>query len=195
VRAADIREFVKTGMKASKDMRTVKFPLWERIKLIPVELSYGKYYMLIVPALFIILSGLNPNGYSVDMAFRDGLRSVFNLLVAYLAGLAITPVLLPWLPFRRFSLKGLLVGWAAAIILLACDRYDFHLLGENIVEIASWFLMIGGLSSFLAMNFTGSSTFTSLSGVQKEMKTALPIQIGMAGLGLIAWVVSKFIVL
>jgi len=27
------------------------------------------------------------------------------------------------------------------------------------------------------MNFTGSSTYTSLSGVKKEMKTALPLQI------------------
>jgi acetyl-CoA decarbonylase/synthase complex subunit gamma len=66
-------------------------------------------------------------------------------------------------------------------------------MGKNSIEIASWFLMIGGLSSFLAMNFTGSSTYTSLSGVQKEMKTALPAQIVMAGLGLIAWLASKFI--
>jgi len=36
------------------------------------------------------------------------------------------------------------------------------------------------------MNFTGASTFTSLSGVKKEMKYALPLQIvlGIAGLGL-----------
>ena len=55
--------------------------------------------------------------------------------------------------------------------------------------------MIGSLSSFLAMNFTGTSTFTSLSGVQKEMKTALPAQIGMAALGVITWIVSKFVAL
>jgi hypothetical protein len=65
--------------------------------------------------------------------------------------------------------------------------------GTGWIETASLFLMIGGLSSFLAMNFTGSSTFTSLSGVQKEMKTALPVQIGMAALGVILWVISKFV--
>jgi acetyl-CoA decarbonylase/synthase complex subunit gamma len=43
------------------------------------------------------------------------------------------------------------------------------------------------------MNFTGSSTFTSLSGVQKEMKTALPIQIGAAALGIIGWIITRFI--
>jgi acetyl-CoA decarbonylase/synthase complex subunit gamma len=52
---------------------------------------------------------------------------------------------------------------------------------------------MGGISSFLAMNFTGSSTFTSLSGVQKEMKTALPAQITAASLGFIVWTITRFI--
>jgi acetyl-CoA decarbonylase/synthase complex subunit gamma len=190
VRIADLADFLRAGMKATKEMRTVRFPLKERIKLIPVELVYGKYYLILVPALFIILSGIKPNGYSFDLAFTGGLRSCFNLFIAYIAGLAITPILLPWVPFRRFSLKGLVVGWIAALILMY-----FHFLGENIIEVISWFLMMGGLSSFLAMNFTGTSTFTSLSGVQKEMKTALPVQIGINGLGVILWIVSKFILL
>jgi len=190
VRADDIQEYIQTGLKATPEMRLVEFPLWERMKLIPVELSYGSYYLFIVPALFLILSGLNPSGYSVIRAFDDGIRAVLDLVIAYIAGLVIVPILLPWIPFRRFSLKGLAIGWAAAVIL-----FYFHLLGQNLIEIASWFLMIGGLSSFLAMNFTGSSTFTSLSGVQKEMKTALPIQIGMAGLGIILWIASRFFTL
>lgn len=190
VLVVDLAAFISAGMKATKEMRTVRFPLKERVKLIPVELVYGKYYLFLVPALFIILSGLNPKGYSFDLAFTEGLRSCFNLFIAYIAGLAITPILLPLIPFRRFSLKGLIIGWIAALFLMY-----FHFLGENIIEVLSWFLMMGGLSSFLAMNFTGTSTFTSLSGVQKEIKTALPIQIGMTGLGVIAWIVSKFILL
>jgi acetyl-CoA decarbonylase/synthase complex subunit gamma len=59
----------------------------------------------------------------------------------------------------------------------------------------SWFLMIGGISSFMAMNFTGSSTFTSLSGVQKEMKTAIPVQVTMTSLGLAGWILTRFIAL
>jgi hypothetical protein len=43
------------------------------------------------------------------------------------------------------------------------------------------------------MNFTGSSTFTSLSGVKKEMKTAVPLQIIFSALGVILLVISKFI--
>ena len=153
-------------------------------------MANGKQYIVLVPAIFLILSGLNRKGYSVDLAYHDGLRSVFILLIAYITGCGITPVLLPWIPFRRFALKGLLTGWLAAFILAY-----LHFLGQGTLEIISWFLMIGSLSSFLAMTFTGTSTFTSLSGVQKEMKTAVPTQIGMAGLGVIAWIVSKFIAL
>jgi hypothetical protein len=188
VRTEDIPGFLDAEMKATRDMRAVKFSIWDRLKLIPVELAYGKYYLILVPAIFLILSGLNPKGYSVDLAYSDGLRSVFILLIAYLTGSGVTPALLPWIPFRRFALKGLVTGWLGSLILA-----HYHLLGNTYLEIISWFLMMGGLSSFLAMNFTGTSTFTSLSGVQKEMKTALPAQIGMASLGVIVWIVSKFI--
>lgn len=190
VRAVDIPVFIGDGMKSTKEMRAVKFSLWDRLKLIPVELANGTYYLILIPALFIILSGLYPKGYSIDLAFHDGLRSVFILIVTYLTGCAVTPAFLPWIPFRRFSLKGLLTGWLAALLLMY-----FHFLGHQNLEIISWFLMMGSLSSFLAMTFTGTSTFTSLSGVQKEMKTAVPVQVGMAGLGVIGWIIAKFIVL
>jgi len=188
VRADDIKAFMNAGMKATKEMREVHFSFWDRLKLIPVELAYGKLYLVLVPAVFLIICGLNRKGYSVDLAYQDGLRSVLILLIAYVTGCGITPALLPWIPFRRFALKGLLTGWIAAILLML-----FHFLGQGILENISWFLIIGSLSSFLAMNFTGTSTFTSLSGVQKEMKTAVPGQIGMAGLGVILFIVSKFI--
>ncbi len=190
VRAEDIHGFMEAGMKATNEMRAVKFSTWDRLKLIPVEMANGNHYLIWVPALFLVLSGLNRKGYSVDLAYHDGLRSVFNLFIAYVTGCGITPVLLPWIPFRRFALKGLLTGFLAAFILAY-----FHFLGHGNLEIISWVLMIGSLSSFLAMTFTGTSTFTSLSGVRKEMKTAVPMQIGMASLGVIAWIVSKFIAL
>ncbi len=190
VRAADIPAFMANGLNASERMRKVTFPLWERLKLVPVELANGGYYLLLVPAIFLILSGFYRWGYSTDLAFSDGVKAMVNLLAAYLAGSALTPALLPWIPFRRFSLKGLAIGWLAASVL-----FKIHFLGATPVSIISWFLMIGGLSSFTAMTFTGTSTFTSLSCVQKEMKTALPLQIGMAALGAAGWLLSKFITL
>jgi acetyl-CoA decarbonylase/synthase complex subunit gamma len=57
----------------------------------------------------------------------------------------------------------------------------------------AWVLLIPALSAYLAMNFTGASTYTSLSGVRKEMRWALPLEIGAGIAGLILWVGSQFI--
>ncbi len=187
VKAGDIPSFLESGLKATPAMRRVTFTLADRLKLIPVDLFYAKYYLAAIPALAILLSGLDRDGYSVDRAWNDGWKAVVNLLAGYLAGCALTPLLLPWIPFRRFSAKGLAAGWLTALLLLAT-----HMLGDSVAGQVAWFLMIGGLSSFMAMNFTGSSTFTSLSGVQKEMKTALPVQITMVAAGFTGWMLTKF---
>jgi len=188
VKAEDIPAFVANGYKATPEMRKITFNLWERMKLIPVELFYAKYYLLLIPAIFFILSGLNTQGFSADSAWNNGGRAIINLGVSYLAGCVLTPIFLPIIPFKRFSLKGLVMGWLMAILLLY-----FNFLGTNIIEIISWFLLIGGVSSFMAMNFTGASTFTSLSGVQKEMKISLPVQIFGMALGFIGWIITRFI--
>ena len=188
VRANDIKAFLEAGLKADDSMRSVNFPLIERLKLIPVEIFYWKYYLLIVPFLFLLFSGITPGGYSVDLALHSGWKTTVNLYSGYLTGCVLTPALLPWIPFRRFSLKGLVAGLLVAVLLASTG-----MLGKSLTEMTSWLLMVSGLSSFMAMNFTGCSTFTSLSGVQKEMKTALPAQIAMASLGFVGWLLTRFI--
>jgi hypothetical protein len=71
--------------------------------------------------------------------------------------------------------------------------FYFGKLGNNYFEILSWFLIISGISSFMAMNFTGASTYTSLSGVKKEMKIAVPVQISFAVIGLVLLVIGKLL--
>ena len=188
VLASDIKAFLDSGLKATNEMRTITFPFWERVKLIPVDIFYARYWLLLIPAVFLILSGLGTDGYSIDRAVIHGGRAVINLFAGYLSGCVLAPAFLPWIPFRRFSLKGLLSGLSAGLILLFSG-----LLGNNPIGQIAWILMIAGISSFMTMNFTGSSTFTSLSGVQKEMKTALPMQIVLAATGLIAWIISNFV--
>jgi acetyl-CoA decarbonylase/synthase complex subunit gamma len=188
VKAKDIPAFVANDYKATPEMRRVTFHLWDRMKLIPVELFYAKYYLILIPAVFFILAGLSAHGFSVDSSWNIGGKAIINLCASYLAGCVLTPIFLPVIPFKKFSLKGLVMGWLVAVLLLY-----FNFLGTNIFEIISWFLLIGGVSSFMAMNFTGTSTFTSLSGVQKEMRVSLPVQICGTALGCIGWIVTRFI--
>ena len=188
VRAPDIRQFMEAGMVAAPGMRLVRFSLRDRLRLVPVEMVMALKYLVLVAAVFFLLAGLGRGGYSGAQALDAGLRSTVNLLLAYLAGVVLGPVLLPWLPDRRFSLKGLSVGLVMFIVSFAAG-----LTGNGPVEIVAWALLMPAIASFLTMNFTGSSTYTSLSGVKQEMRMAVPLQIVTGATGLIVWMVSRFL--
>ena len=64
--------------------------------------------------------------------------------------------------------------------------------GTPFDAIGLW-LWIMAASSYMAMNFTGATPFTSLSGVEKEMRRGLPIQCVGACVALILWLASPFI--
>ena len=121
-----------------------------------------------------------------------GPRSVLLLLSAFLAGVAAAPALLPWLPGRAFSLKG---AWTGLLAVLAILAWGSALVGpfDNWAEAGGWLLLGPAISSFLAMNFTGCSTYTSLSGVRREMKFAVPAQVTTAVLGTALWLAGRFI--
>jgi len=176
VRAADIKVFLAAGMKATPEMRRVKFGLRERFVLTAIELTNPFKYLVIVTAVLWILSLL-------------GLRllswgTLYPYLGAILIGGFFVPALLPWIPGRAFAWKGWLLGmiWAAFV--------NFHqgLLPPTPI---SWqpatvhFLLLPAISAFLAMGFTGSSTYTSLSGVLKEMRYAVPVILASASIGVV----------
>lgn len=188
VRAADIKKFVSDGYRADREMRTVSFGFEDRVKLIPNDFVYGKFYLLGAVTLLFLISGLSSNGISYRDFPHAGGPAVLKVFLGYLAGIVITPMFLPYLPGRYFSLKGFFSGTLAFLILYLVESPT-----DNIFETISWFLIITAISSFLAMNFTGSSTYTSLSGVKKEMKFFIPFQIGFALIGIILQVIGKFI--
>jgi len=99
----------------------------------------------------------------------------------------LNPLLLPYLPGRAFSVKGFSIGIVIAPILLYLRDINLSIRPGRI-EALAWFLIIPSLSGYLAMNFTGCSTYTSLSGVKKEMRWALPLQIVMGVAGIVMWV-------
>lgn len=192
VRAEDLPAYLDAGMQATPEMRRVTFPLWERLVLVPVELVMSAKYIVAVLALLFVLSGLGPGIYSASRAWTVGLRTGLLFLSACISGAVLAPALLPWLPGRAFSTKGAWAGMATAALLVTCPWMRSEAF-VNPTGGAGWFLLIPAVSSFLAMQFTGASTYTSLSGVHRELRAALPAQGCAAALGLVLWIASLFL--
>lgn len=186
VRARDIGRFLDKGLKTDAEMRRVTFTLLDRLVLIPVELVAAVKYGLLLSACLFLLSGLNRAGYSTDLVMARGGAAAAAVLLAVLAGAVVTPLLLPWIPGRAFSVKGAIAG---ALVFIAWA------MGREIapLPLSSLGILSVALSSFLAMNFTGATAFTSLSGVLKEMRFSLPAQGIVAGTGLVLWIAGLFL--
>ena len=189
IRAVDLPAFLDAGLKATPDMRMKTFTAWERTEVIPIELVGALKTGLPVFLFFFLADSLLRKGGFGSNALSHGVFSVIAILAAILAGAVLTPIFLPWLPGRAFSLKGLIPG---VLVTLALMVFRWNARSGNI-EIAAWLFIIVAISTFLAMNFTGSSTYTSLSGVKKEMRWAVPSQIGVGVVGLVLWLGSHII--
>jgi len=63
----------------------------------------------------------------------------------------------------------------------------------SILKALGYLLILPSVSAFYAMNFTGSSTFTSFSGVLKEMRKAVPAIVISIFLGIVLVLVSSFL--
>jgi hypothetical protein len=186
IRAEDLPAYLDAGMKATQQMRIKTFPLKERAVLIPIEFVEAmKTYLIMAAVFFVISVVIGPAGFLAN-AMNFGLFAVLALLGAIIGGAVLNPLLLPYLPGRAFSIKGFSSGIVIALILL-------YLRGINLsawpgkIEAVAWLLIIPAISAYLAMNFTGCSTYTSLSGVKREMRWALPAEIACGVAGIVMW--------
>jgi len=163
IRAADIPRYLDNGMLTTPDMRELTFTLWERTVLIPVELVTALKPTTIAAVVLFIMAAIWEGG-------AQGLTTVYAYLGAVIAGVAIVPLLLPWLPGRSFAFKGTLAGvaWVAALYLLMGGKQ------WSLSLTLATFLALPAVSAFHALNFTGCTNFTSRSGVKKEMRLAIP---------------------
>ncbi len=188
VRARDLPAFLRAGLKAAGPLRRVTFTLGERLALTPVELRVILLKPSLVLGLAVLaLGGIGPEFYSVSGALTRGGAAIGALLVGVMGGAVVTPVLLPWLPWRAFAAKGALVGAGAGLVLAARYAGEAGLLG-----CLALLLGVPAVASFCAMNFTGATPFTSPSGVEREMRAALPWQIGAAVVAGAFWIASAF---
>lgn len=181
VRACDIKTFLSAGLKATDGMRRVNFTMWDRLVLTPIELLPALKVSVLVFAVALLV-----NFFAVR---PFGLPDAIMYIGAVVTGAVVTPVLLPFIPGRAFAWKGWLLGlvWTAG-----CAWLNGWSAPDSAVRALGYMLLLPSLSAFLAMNFTGSSTYTSFSGVIKEMKLAVPLIAVSAVVGILLILVNSF---
>ena len=188
VRAEDIQRFIGADYHTDGAMRKVTFSIWERTVLTPVELSHlPKPTFWVLLAVFL-LSGIGTTVFSLHDAWYRGLMAFTAYVAGVLAGAVAAPILLPWIPGRAFALKGAITGVVVGLLVVL-----FFKSGLIWLETTALLLITVAISSYLAMNFTGSTPYTSPSGVEKEMRCAIPVQAGAVVIALVAWVSAAFI--
>jgi hypothetical protein len=174
VRACDLPEYLMTHT-ATPEMRTVQFPMRDRIVLSPVELVH-----VALPTIII----------AVALWFLAGQVAAFAAISAVIAGTVIFPILLPFLPSKDFSVKGLLLGGVVALPFVYAFASAPALPGWAAAAGAlTPLLIMPAVTAYLALNFTGSTTFTSRTGVRKEIFRYVPIMALMTGIGVVLGII------
>jgi hypothetical protein len=160
VRAADLPAYLQTH-QATAEMRQVRFDLRDRLAVAAVDVVKAIPIALIAAVVAFVLGGA---------------LAAAAVLAAAFAAVLLFPALLPWLPTRSFAIKGLILG---AVVML-----PFALVAFSRDPAAAWWLRAGRalaylltlppLVAFLALMFTGSTTFTSRTGVRREIYRYAP---------------------
>jgi hypothetical protein len=186
VDASDIPAFLNAGRKATDAMRRVRFNWRDRLAVAPLELVIHFKRMLLVGLVIAALAGVSMGGFSWPEARERGGLALIMWIATYFGAGLLGPLLLPWLPSRIFSIKGAVLGLALGTLGLAVTGPAW-LLPQRL----AWLLLVTAGASHLLLNFTGSTTFTSPSGVRREVRAALPAQIATGVIGLIIWTLAR----
>ncbi|MHB1357596.1 MAG: mercury methylation corrinoid protein HgcA [Anaerolineae bacterium] len=179
VRAEDLPAYLKTG-SATPEMRRVRFNLADRLVVIPLEVVYAA-----LPALVV----------AIILYFLSGWLASLAVILAVLAGTVLFPILLPWLPTRQFSSKGLFLGGILALG-IACWSWfttSYLVWWQRIGWSLAYLLAMPAVTSYFALNFTGSTTFTSRTGVAREIKRYIPIMAILFGVGIVVLIALSII--
>jgi hypothetical protein len=175
VRAKDIPEYMRLG-KATTEMRKVTYSLKERMTIVPVEIVHNLPYLIIAEVVALLLLGP-----VVALA----------VLVSLMGAIVLFPLLLPFIPAKEFASKGMLLG-----VILALPFVLYPLLNGASIDSrfllngATYILIMAPIVSFLSLNYTGSSTFTSRTGVKREIFRWVPIMVIMLVAGVVIQIVA-----
>jgi hypothetical protein len=177
VRAEDLPDYIKTH-QATEEMRRVRFDLKDRAILVPVEIKNNLLWALPLPIILFIVSG-------IWMALL--------VLMIFVAGVVLFPLLLPVLPTKHFASKGIILGSIAGLLIWMVrfwvDNWSFGAVA--IGYLLAYVLLISPWVGYISLNFTGASTYTSRTGVRKEIFGFIPVIAVMFICGLVLLALSS----
>jgi acetyl-CoA decarbonylase/synthase complex subunit gamma len=182
LRIQDLTACLDNDMRVTSTMRELTFSFRERLALSPIEVVSGMKSFPFVGLPLALLAGFAGGIFSLNLF----LAVLVLYGISVLCGTFLSPLLLPLLPGRMFSVKGTIAG-------LACSQVCAGILGRftlvGRIDVTVMMLIMSVVSSFYLMNFTGSTPFTSPSGVRREMQLSLPVMAVAAVVGIILLVV------
>ena len=171
VHASDIPAYLENNCIATPAMRRVRFSIFDRAKIVPMEaipaLKTLGLFLLITAVLF----GITRTGIMYKQALTGVWPLVIAGVIALFTGSILTPLLLPFIPVRAFSLKGFVTGLIGTITVISLSP----ICRRTPLMTAFCLVSVPAFSSYLSFLFTGSSTYTSPSGVKAELKIAWPL--------------------
>lgn len=183
IRAEDVDAFIAQGFKASEAQRTVTFNWRERLVLTPVEFMMSFKYLGLVYLMMLLY---NVVALTKVFSLTAPIYQTLPFLLALFTGAVLFPLTLPIMPFKAFSLKSLTLSLPLTL-LIWMGRSVFYLEGSLLGFVGFSLAWIWAIA-FIALNFTGSTTFTSLSGVAYEVeqfKKVTPLVLGGSLLALL----------
>ncbi|QWR76680.1 mercury methylation corrinoid protein HgcA [Candidatus Magnetomonas plexicatena] len=188
VRVSDLKDYIKSGCKATKEMRRVHFSTIDRLVLTPMEIIPAMGIFAVFAVIMFLFFGLSATGINFVSAAKGAFPFLVLALTAILSGAFITPMLLPIIPFKSFAVKGLIVG----VLMTWFSKMLFPSLLSTTTELTIFaYIFFPAISSYAALQFTGATTFTGMSGVKKELKYAVPLYITTAVISIVMLALYK----
>jgi hypothetical protein len=192
VRSSDLRAFLDAGNVATPEMRAVTFTFAERVALSPMELvpsmRYALYAVPLLAVLALLGASIGARQFLPIALLISLLPAIAMFVLAVAAGAFLVPALLPWIPGRAFTVKGAVIGAVVALLALAAAPGMLGLL--SVWGWAAVVLAVASAASYIGVNFTGSTPYTSPSGVERELRAAIPWEAAALGVALVSWTVA-----
>jgi hypothetical protein len=188
VRSADLPAYLARECAATPAMRAVSFTTRDRLTLVPMEIGQSLMRFPAFAFAALIFAGLGPGGVTLGRALNEGWPLLALGLGSVLAGSALAPLLLPWIPLRPFSARGWVLGAGVTAVLLHGAGLAG---GMDAFRIAGCWLFFPAASAFMTLGFTGATPFTSHAGVRRELSWFLPLAAAAALLTAAALTLSK----